>query len=154
MAYARTAPTNEVSQLQQEITREVNTDAEHLARSVFGKPGAQPDMARVDDQTIDARFRQAYQTQDRKWLVGEAQRDPEQFVKIARRIGVMLPEESAPTTQPEALPAALPAPPPSPMMAAPLPPAPPVVSPAPLALPGAVASPGQPVPLTVPAPGV
>jgi len=145
MAYARSGPQNEVTKLQQEITREVNTDAEHLARSVFGNPGRMPDMARVNDETLDARFRQAYQAQDRQWLIGEAKRDPEQFVKVARRIGVRLPEE---------LPPPLPEPVPSPMMAAP-PAAPPVISPppSPLALPGAVSAPGQPVPLTVPGPG-
>lgn len=155
MAYAKSGPSSEVLRLQQEITQEVNTDAQHLSESIFGKRGNMPDMTRVDDDTLTARYRQAYQTQDRKWLVGEAQRDPEQFVKVARRIGVMLPEEIGQGSPPPSLPAtsqpmapdlALPPPQgaPVPVPALPLPPAPPVVPGVPL--------PVQPVPMTAPPP--
>lgn len=146
MAYARSGPTNEVQQLQQEITHEVNTDAEHLASAVFGKPGNMPDLQRMDNATLDARYRTAYQTQDRKFLIAEAQRDPNQFVTVARRIGVQLPAEQpapAPTPAPVPLAPIMPAPP------APLPP--PVGSPT-LPLPGPVATPL--LPPTVPAPGI
>ena len=159
MAYGKASagPSNEVKKLQEEITHEVTTDAESLATDVFGKLGNMPDVQRVSDQELDARYRQAYTTQDRPWLIQEAQRDPEQFVTVARRIGVQLPEEigqGAPSTP---SPAAAPAQPPSP---------PPVAAPAPLPLPvappavplptpgvslGAVGQPAQPVPLTAPA---
>jgi hypothetical protein len=139
MAYARSGPTSEVLELQQEITHEVNTDAEHLARAVFGDPKNMPDIARVDDQTLEARFRAAYQSQDRKWLIGEAQRDPEQFVKVARRIGAMLPQEAPPTAT---VAPPMPMPAPMPMAAPPLPPAAPVLPVAPVAVPPTLPTPG------------
>lgn len=156
MAYARSGPTSEVQQLQQEITDEVNGDAEHLARAVFGKPGNMPDMRRVSDEELSARYRNAYANNDREWLTSEAHRDPEQFIKTARGIGVMLPDEFTASGVEPPVPAA-------PTMPAPPAPTSPVVppvlpAPAPVAMPpgvtlGAVGQPGQPVPFTVP-PGV
>jgi len=155
MAYTQSSsgPQNEVLKLQDEITREVNTDAEHIATSVFGKVGAQPDMQKVTDEQLNARYREAYLNNDRSWLVQEAQRDPDQFIKVARRIGVMKPEEVG-----QSLPQVAPLPPqPLPPVAAPVPlPPPPVVAPVPAAPPspgmnlGAVAQPAQPVPMTAP----
>jgi len=140
--YNDQGPNGQVQRLQDEITREVNADAQHIATSVFGKKGNMPDMARMSDEQLDARYRTAYMNQDRQWLTQEAQRDPEQFVTIARRIGVQLPEEIPPVPQPP------------PVAAPPLPPGPP---PAPAVAPlapgmtlGAVAQPAQPVPLTAP----
>jgi len=158
MAYAKvsTGPSGEVQRLQEEITREVNTDAQHLATAVFGKPGNMPDMQRLDDDVIDARYKAAYQSGDRKWLVGEAQRDPEQFVKVARRIGVMLPEEVPPGPPALPQPAAMPVPPAptQPMMMPPPAPfassLPPVAPGVPPGMPGPVAPPGPPVMPTVP----
>ncbi len=156
MAYkqASSGPSGEVQKLQSEITDEVNSDAQHIATAVFGKPGNMPDMRRVSDDELNARYRQAYQNQDTKWLTQEAQRDPEQFVTIARRIGVVLPEELG-----QVAPAPLPASPASPPQAPP-PPPPPVPAPAfpppaPVAVPpginlGAIAQPAQPVPVTMP----
>jgi len=161
LAAAQTTDTS----LQQEITHEVNTDAQHLATSVFGKIGNMPDVQRLPDDVIDARYRQAYQNQDRQWLTQEAQRDPEQFTKVARRIGVLLPEEipeppappaPAPTAESSMVPPAM-LPQPSPVVAAPAPlPPPPGAVPAPAMMPppgvslGGVAEPAQPVPLTAP----
>lgn len=157
--YARGGKTDEVTELRDEITHEVNTDAEHLARQVFPRKGKQPDMQRVSTETLDARYRQAYISNDRQWLTSEAQRDPEQFIEVVRRIGVMLPEEigqgsplpSLPATgQPMAPELALPPPQGAPApVSVPVLPAPPG-----LPLPGAVATPGQPVPMTVPTPGI
>lgn len=152
MAYAQTSsgPQNEVLKLQDEITHEVNTDAQHLATSVFGKVGGQPDMQRVTDEQLDSRYRQAYTNNDREWLTQESQRDPDQFIKVARRIGVMKPEEIGQGLPPP------PPPPPPPPVAAPAPLPPPGVTPAPVIPPppgmnlGAVAQPAQPVPLTAP----
>jgi hypothetical protein len=95
-------PTSEVLRLQEEITREVNKDAEHLATSVFGARGSQPDIKRVDDDMIETAYRKAYESGNRKWLVSEAQRDPEQFVNVSRKIGVTLPDEQAPPAMPPA----------------------------------------------------
>ena len=156
MAYTSSSgPGNEVTKLRDEITHEVNTDAEHIAYSVFGKQGSMPDMRRASDEELAARYRAAYTSNDRQWLVGEAHRDPEQFVKVARSIGVMLPEEFG---QPQAVPTPEPGPPPLPTapVAPPPPEVPPVaapVAPTPAPTLGAVAQPGQPVPYTVP-PGI
>jgi hypothetical protein len=99
MAYARSGPSSEVQKLQDDITREVNADAAHLARTVFGKPGDQPDLARVSDEQLASTYRRAYQTGDRKFLVSEAQRDPEQFLRVAEQLGVTLapPQPAMPT---------------------------------------------------------
>ena len=135
MAYANASsgPSSEVLRLQQEITREVNNDAQHIANSVFGKVGNMPDMARVPDSTLDSRYRMAYLNNDRPYLVSEAQRDPEQFIEVSRRLGVKLPGEvdQAQPVQP-AMPSqpAMPPPQPSPLtpMAMPAPVSPPVLS--------------------------
>lgn len=156
MAYtqASSGPSGEIRKLQQEITGEVNADAQHISTAVFGKPGAMPDMRRMSDDELNARYRNAYDNQDRQWLTQEAQRDPEQFVTVARRIGVMLPEEFGQSGLPDAAPApSLPAP--APPMPAPAPVLPPIAAPV-AGLPspgvslGAVAQPAQPVPLTAP----
>ena len=112
--------------LQGEITEEVNGDAQHLAESVFGERGKMPDISRVPDEIIDRRYRTAYENQDRSWLIKEAQRDPEQFLAVSRRIGVEDPAKAGAVPLGEA-------PPPS----APLPPAPAPVLP-PAGLPAAV----------------
>ena len=129
MAYARSGPQDEVSQLRDEITHEVNADSEHLAHQIFPRKGKQPDMARVPQGTIESHYRQAYLNQDRKYLLSEAQRDPDQFIEVSRRIGVKLPEEigqdqavaspTLPQPAPPAAPATLPMPP-----SVPLPPGP------------------------------
>jgi hypothetical protein len=85
---------DDILQLQDEVTREVNGDAEELARQVFPTRG--PDMSRVSNETLDRVYRQKYEAGDRKWLQAEAQRDPEQFLKVVERIGVTLPTTSVP----------------------------------------------------------
>lgn len=161
MAYTSSSgPGNEVTKLRDEITHEVNTDAEHIADSVFGKLGSMPDMRRVSDEELAARYRAAYTNNDRQWLIGEAHRDPEQFVKVARQIGVQLPEEIGQEPQVFPTPVAPVAPPPPAVPAAPAPPPPPEVMPAavpvaptPAPVLGNIAQHGQTVPYTVP-PGI
>ena len=155
MAYARSGPRSEVVDLRDEITREVNTDADHLARSIFPHVDAMPDLRRVPNETVDARYKAAYQANDRQWLQQEARRDPEQFLATAKRIGVTKPDAAPnpptalpqPAAQlPESMPMVLP--PTLPMAAAPspvLPLAPPASLP-PLPVPG----PPQPEPLVPP----
>jgi len=100
---------SEVLRLQDEITHEVNTDASHLAESVFGKTADMPDMARVSDEQLADTYRRAYQRNDRTWLHQEAQRDPEQFLRVAQKLGVQRPPEAvAPTVAPSSSPAPTP----------------------------------------------
>ena len=148
MAYKRgsSGPSTEIEKLQTEITDEVNTDAEHLATAVFGKVSAMPDVARVSDQVLDARYRQAYQSQDRQWLINESHRDPEQFLEVSRRLGVQLPDELGQNAAPPP-----PAPPPPALAAPAQPPIPPTVAaPAPLTPPALA----PPMPLAPAAPVV
>jgi len=85
---------DDILQLQDEVTREVNGDAQELAKQIFPTRG--PDMARVDNATLDRIYRQKYESGDRQWLHQEAQRDPDQFLKVVERIGVSLPQTSTP----------------------------------------------------------
>ncbi len=103
---------NEVVQLQSEIYNEVTSDAPQIAQSIFGNTSKLPDMVQRSNAEIDALYRQKYETQDRPWLQAEAKRDPEQFLKVADRIGVKLPD---PTQQAAAMV------PPQPSMVAPPP---------------------------------
>lgn len=158
MAYARKTNQGELVQLRDEVTHEVNTDAEHLATSIFGDRADQPDMARMPNEQIDALYRAAYQRQDRPFLQAEARRDPEQFLKVTQRLGVSLPPPTPPPV-PGPLPTPALAPPlpapfaPPPMQAGPvvatpapvvpagLPPTPPLPLAAPIAGPPALAPP-------------
>lgn len=93
--------------LRDQITEEVNRDAEVISTQLFGSSaqGREPDLERVSDQDLQTLYRQKYLDNDRPWLQGEARRDPLQFTKVARSIGVVLPEE-VPHLQPS--PATLP----------------------------------------------
>lgn len=115
---------HELLQLQDAITQEVNGDAAAIAEQVFGKTAEQPDMASVPNERLDAIYRRAFQTGDRKFLQAEAQRDPRQFMQVAKRLGV----QKAPPASPQG---PLPAAPQAPIL-----PAPPAPAPVPL-LPGA-----------------
>jgi hypothetical protein len=150
---------NEIMQLQSEITNEIHRDAGAIATGVFGDNKNHPDMAQVSNQQIDDLYRSKYQANDRTWLQQEARRDPQQFLDVAKRIGVQPPSTApgvAPPPRPGELenklatalagpPAGAPAPAPAAM---PPMPAPQVALPAPLPVP--VAGP-PPVPVA-PAP--
>lgn len=92
---------HEVAQLRDDITEEVNRDAEVLGTQLFAASANQrePDLKRVSDEQLRGLYRQKYLEQDRQWLANEAVRDPKQFIKVARQIGVVLPDEM-PTMQP------------------------------------------------------
>jgi hypothetical protein len=113
-----------------------------------------PDTARISDERLDEIYRRAYQRNDRQWLMSEARRDPLQFIKVARRIGVQ-PASAAPVAPPAPPAPAAPAAPPVLQMpalpAAPL--APPMPMPQTAGGGGVGLSPGtlQP-PITPPAP--
>jgi hypothetical protein len=137
---------SEFLKLQQEITNEVQRDAPAIATGVFGDNKNHPDMAQVSNPQLDDLYRQKYQTNDRQWLQSEARRDPQQFLDVAKRIGVSMPQPGEPSTvvdpnafgkavMANAAPPAMPAPPPAL-------PAPPLVMPA--APPVAIAPPPGP----------
>ena len=93
------AKQNEIVALQQEITNEIHRDASSIATGVFGENKNHPDMAQVSNAQIDDLYRSKYQANDRQWLQAEAKRDPQQFLDVAKRIGVQAPS-SAPGTPP------------------------------------------------------
>jgi hypothetical protein len=140
---ATSAKQNEIVALQQEITSEVHRDASSIATGVFGENKNHPDMAQVSNAQIDDLYRSKYQANDRQWLQAEAKRDPQQFLDVAKRIGVQAPSSApgAPPVQPAnafekammANAGAAPPPPPA------LPPAP--VAPPPIPLPPAAVGP-------------
>ena len=99
---ATSAKQNEIVALQQEITSEIHRDASSIATGVFGENKNHPDMAQVSNQQIDDLYRSKYQSNDRQWLQAEAKRDPQQFLDVAKRIGVQPPDTTpgAPPVQP------------------------------------------------------
>lgn len=151
---------NETVQLQSEISNEIERDAPHIARMVFGNAKDHPDVVGVSNERLDQVYRDAYQRNDRAWLHAEARRDPLQFEKVTDRIGVIVPPpapmapEPSPTAgafaravaqPPQAAPAAVP----SPLPVAPEAPVPPVLaspSPVPQAPPVILGPNGQPLP--------
>jgi len=141
---------SDVEIVRDQITREVTNDAYDIAGDIFRQP--EPDVARVSNDQIDARYRRAFEEGDRKYLLSEAQRDPRQFLEATKRLGVSLPTE--PIVPEEPLPrlaqaaAPLPLPPPSAVQQAT--PVPPVSVPSQSAAPAPVA----PVPAEPPAPTV
>ena len=135
---------NEIVRLQSEITNEVQRDAPSIAQGVFGDNKNHPDMAQVSNQQIDDLYRQKYLANDRQWLQAEARRDPQQFLDVAKRIGVQPPSQTpgapSPVVQPQtfgqaAMANAAVAPPP--VAAAPPAPPPVALAPPPPALPAA-----------------
>ncbi|HXJ31397.1 MAG TPA: hypothetical protein VNG35_12200 [Gemmatimonadales bacterium] len=141
---------NEIVRLQSEITNEIQRDAPEIAQGVFGDNKNHPDMAQVSNAQLDDLYRSKYMANDRQWLQAEARRDPQQFLDVAKRIGVQ-PPSTAPGVAPPPPPGAgmqafaanasaalAPAPPPAP--------APTPVLPPPAALPVAPVAP-PPVPV-------
>jgi hypothetical protein len=135
---------NELVQLQSEITNEITRDAPHIATMVFGDNAAHPDMAQVSNQQLDDLYRQKYQSEDRTWLQAEARRDPEQFMKVAQRIGVAIPPPQPPPPAPAPMP--MPVPSVAPVPAA-LPPPVPVAAPSPVVPPAVTVPPVAPAPI-------
>jgi hypothetical protein len=136
--------TNEIQRLQDEISQEIAGDAPEIAEMVFGSARDQPDVVAVRNERLDDVYRQAYLKDDRQWLQGEARRDPEQFLKVAERIGVkvpqVLPGMQSPVPPPDAFvkaagatPPAAPPPPIAPGMPVVSPMVPPIPQAAPLA---------------------
>jgi len=79
--------------LQEDLAREVTRDAALLSHQIFSKP--EPDVVRVSDRDIDQRYLLAFSKNDRAYLMREAQRDPQQFMKSMQRLGVKMPPGKA-----------------------------------------------------------
>jgi hypothetical protein len=146
---AGSARQNELVQLQTEITNEVTGDAPHIARMVFGDNASHPDITQVSNDRLDALYRQKFLANDRPWLQAEARRDPEQFLKVADRIGVQKPPPAPPPPPPAPAlpPAGLPTQPSYPSPPLPPPPAAVVAPTVPVPAPGALAPAASPPPL-------
>ena len=78
----------ELQQFQYEIANEIQRDAVPIAQGVFGNNAKHPDMASISNAELDAMYRAAYERNDRKFLMQEAQRDPQQFLDVTDRLGV------------------------------------------------------------------
>ena len=78
----------ELQQFQYEIANEIQRDAGPIAQGVFGNNAKHPDMASISNAELDAMYRAAYERNDRKFLMQEAQRDPQQFLDVTDRLGV------------------------------------------------------------------
>jgi hypothetical protein len=139
-------------QIRDSMTREVTNDAYAVSQQIF--KGQEPDVARVSNAQLDERYRQAFSTGDRQYLMAEAQRDPSQFLASMQRLGVTMPPGQALQTEPKLPSAAKPnVPLPSPPAAAlPAPLASPPAMPAPSAAPPPPAVPSIPPPSPVPPP--
>ena len=88
MAYRGSAKPGEPQQLRYEITNEISRDAPEIAKGVFGNTARHPDISTVSNAEIDALYRGAYERNDRKFLMDEAQRDPQQFLDVTDRLGI------------------------------------------------------------------
>ena len=75
--------------LRNALTREVTTDAYNIAGQIFRGP--QGDVSQVSNDQLDARYRTAFLSGDRQYLMAEAARDPAQFLASAQRLGVTMP---------------------------------------------------------------
>jgi hypothetical protein len=80
---------SEAEILRDSLTREVTNDAYAIAHQVF--KGPEGDVSRVSNEQLDERYRQAFLTEDRDYLMAEATRDPAQFLAAMDRIGVQMP---------------------------------------------------------------
>jgi len=75
--------------LRDSLTREVTNDAFTIASQIF--KGPHEDVARVSNEQLDERYRQAFMSEDRGYLMAEAGRDPAQFLAAMERLGVSMP---------------------------------------------------------------
>lgn len=127
--------------LRDSLTREVTNDAYAIAGQIFKGPHS--DVSRVSNEQLDERYRQAFLSEDRGYLMAEASRDPAQFLAAMERLGVSMPpgEELQPDPP---LPKAA-------KSAAPIPKAPTATQPTTYAAPEDVPAPALPTPPAAPA---
>jgi len=74
----------EITLIRNALTREASNDAYSIAQDVF--KGTMPDVSRVSNEQLDARYHQAILTGDRQYLQAEAARDPAQFMASMKRL--------------------------------------------------------------------
>lgn len=79
---------HELLQIQSDIENEINGDAEVLAKQLFGDK--MPDMGTTSDAEAMDIMRQKFMANDRQWLIGEAKRDPNQFNRLTKALGVVV----------------------------------------------------------------
>jgi len=75
--------------LRDSMTREVTNDAYSISQQIFR--GQEGDVSRVSNEQLDERYRQAFASEDRTYLMQEATRDPVQFLASMQRLGVSMP---------------------------------------------------------------
>jgi hypothetical protein len=92
-------PQTDTEALRNSLTREVTNDAYAISSQIF--KGQEPDVARVSNEQVDARYRQAFSTNDRSYLQQEAVRDPVQFMASMQRLGVTMPAGQEITPDPK-----------------------------------------------------
>lgn len=80
---------HELESLRDEISAEIDGDAEVLSKELFGDV-ATPDQERVSDPEALAYIHSLYLSGDRQTLLDEARRDPEQFLDISGKLGVIM----------------------------------------------------------------
>ena len=88
---------HELLDIQDDITQELNGDASLIAKELFGDK--MPDMGTASDTEALDIMRQKYAEGDRRWLVGEARRDPAQFLKLSQQLGVVVQPPAGPVPQ-------------------------------------------------------
>lgn len=80
---------SDATELRNSLTREVSNDAYAISSQIFR--GQEGDVARVSNDQVDERYRQAFASNDRSYLMQEAARDPNQFLASMQRLGVTMP---------------------------------------------------------------
>lgn len=80
---------HELLDIREQIGHEIDGDAPLLAKELFGDK--MPDMDKTSDAEALDMLRQKYMANDREWLVGEARRDPNQFLRLSKQLGVTVP---------------------------------------------------------------
>lgn len=88
----------DTQQLRDAVTREVTNDAYAISGQIF--KGQEPDVSRVSNDQLDQRYRQAFMSNDRTYLMAEAARDPVQFLASMQRLGVQMPPGQELESQP------------------------------------------------------
>ena len=85
---------HELLDIQADISQEINGDAPYIAKALFGDK--MPDMGNASDSEALAFMRSKYLANDRQWLTAEAQRDPDQFMRLSKQLGVPVPPPTSP----------------------------------------------------------
>lgn len=77
---------DDITAVRDQITDEVTADAEQVARDVFRHDG--PDIKTMGSEDLENLYRSKWEAEDRAWLQKEARRDPRQFMRMAKKLGV------------------------------------------------------------------